>query len=439
MRLKQAAWPWLSSMLIAVAVPASGAEIASRFAVDPVAEIDAELGMRVPPGFEATVFADVEGYARHLAVRDDGTVYLALTVRMGRGSDMGVVAMRDTDGDRVADITERFAVDIPATELVFFEGDLYVGANTAVYRFRFDGSELVPSSPPEVVVDGFPEQRLHEAKTFAIDAGGNLYVNVGAPSNACMVEFRTRGSPGQRPCPQLELQGGIWRYDARASNQTQADDGERYATGVRNAVAIEYNAALDRVYFLSHGRDALYSLFPEHYSAEDSAELPSEEMHVLADGADYGWPYTYYDHLQGKRLVAPEYGGDGRMTPQAGLYREPVATFPGHWAPNDLLFYTGEQLPEHYRGGAFIVFHGSWNRAPLPQDGYKIVHRPLVDGELAADWEVFADGFKGADVLENPADAVHRPMSIAQGADGELYVSSTVSGRVWRIDYVGAR
>ncbi|HSG64871.1 MAG TPA: PQQ-dependent sugar dehydrogenase, partial [Gammaproteobacteria bacterium] len=380
-----------------------------------------------------------EGYARHLAVRDDGTVYLALTVRMGRGSNMGVVAMRDTDGDRVADVTERFAADIPATALVFFEDDLYVGANTAVYRFRFDGSELVPSAAPEVVVDGFPEQRLHEAKTFAIDAAGNLYVNVGAPSNACMVEFRTRGSPGQRPCPHLVRQGGIWRYDARASGQTQADDGDRYATGVRNAVAIEYNAALDRVYFLSHGRDALYSLFPEYYTAEESAELPSEEMHVLAEGADYGWPYTYYDHVQGKRLVAPEYGGDGTMAAEAGLYRDPIATFPGHWAPNDLLFYSGEQLPERYRGGAFIVFHGSWNRAPLPQEGYKIAFRPFRDGEPAADWEVFADGFKGADVLENPADAVHRPMSIAQGAGGELYVSSTVSGRVWRIDYVGAR
>jgi glucose/arabinose dehydrogenase len=413
------------------------AEVSNEYSVSPSTPLDEALGLRLPPGFEATVFADVEGYARHVAVRSDGTVYLALTVRMGQGSNMGVVAMRDTDGDRIADEIEQFARDIPATELVFFEDDLYVGANTAIYRFSFAGDELVPASNPEVVVSGFPEQRLHEAKTFAIDRAGNLYVNVGAPSNACMVEFRTRGSPGQRPCPQLERQGGIWRYDARASNQTQADDGERYATGVRNAVAIEYDAVRDQVYFLSHGRDAFYTLFPEYYTAEQSAELPSEEMHALVGGANYGWPYTYYDHIQGKRLVAPEYGGDSTAVPEQGLYVEPLATFPGHWAPNDLMFYTGAQLPAHYRGGAFIVFHGSWNRAPLPQDGYKIVYRPFVDGRPGPDWEVFADGFKGADVLANPADAVHRPMSIAQGAEGELYVSSTVSGRVWRIDYVG--
>ncbi|MDH3420766.1 MAG: PQQ-dependent sugar dehydrogenase, partial [Gammaproteobacteria bacterium] len=303
--------------------------------------------------------------------------------------------------------------------------------------FRFDGDEIVPSARPEIVVSGFPEQRLHEAKTFAIDAAGNIYVNVGAPSNACMEEFRTRGSPGQQPCPQLDLQGGIWRYDARATGQTQAADGERFATGVRNAMAIEYNAGEDEVYFLSHGRDALFMLFPEYYDADASAELPSEEMHVLVEDGDYGWPYTYYDHIQGKRLVAPEYGGDGRIEPEAGLYREPVAAFPGHWAPNDLMFYSGDRLPEHFRGGAFVVFHGSWNRAPRPQDGYKIAFLPFENGRPSGDWEVFADSFKGADVLENPADAVHRPMAIAQGADGELYVSSTVSGRVWRIDYVG--
>jgi len=437
MRLTRNVLTLISVILGVTVTPGWAAEITGPYSVDTSTAVNPELGLRLPRGFEATVFADVDGYARHVAVRGDGTVYLALTVRMGSGTNMGVVAMRDTDGDRVADVIEHFATDIPATELVFFEGDLYVGANTAVHRFRFDGNEIVPSADPEIVVGGFPEQRIHEAKTFAIDAEGSLYVNVGAPSNACMVQFRTRGSPGQQPCPQLEWQGGIWRYDARASNQTQADDGERFATGVRNAVAIEYNADQDQVYFLSHGRDAFYTLFPEYYTAEQSAELPSEEMHVLVEGGNYGWPYTYYDHVQGKRLVAPEYGGDSKMAPEPGLYREPVATFPGHWAPNDLMFYSGGQLPARYLGGAFVVFHGSWNRAPLPQEGYKIVFRPFENGRPAPDWEVFADGFKGADVLENPADAVHRPMSIAQGAEGELYVSSTVSGRVWRIDYVG--
>jgi len=285
------------------------AQVSSSYSVDTGNPVDPDLGVRVPAGFEATVFAQIDGYARHMAVRDDGTLYLALTVRMGAGSTMGIVAMQDTDGDGVADITEHFAVNIPGTELRFHDGDLYLGSKTAVYRFNFAGDELVPTGEPEIVVDGFPDQRLHEAKTFAIDDEHNIYINVGAPSNACMEEFRTRGSPGQLPCPHLDIQAGVWRFDADGSGQNQVDDGERFATGIRNAVAIEWSEEHEQVYFLTHGRDALFSLYPDYFTADDSAELPSEEMHVLVEGGNYGWPYSYYDHIQGNRLHGPEYGG----------------------------------------------------------------------------------------------------------------------------------
>ena len=420
-----------------LAVPCFAGQVVNEFSVDPAQAVDQVTGIRVPTGFKATEFADVEGYGRHMAMRDDGTLYYALTVRLGRGSNMGIVALRDTDGDGVADVSERFATEIPGTALQFHDGYLFFGAKTAVYRFAFEDGEMVPSTPPEVVVDGFPEQRLHEAKTFAIDDDNNLYVNVGAPSNACMVEFRTRGSPGQRPCPQLEWQGGIWQYDANATNQSQATHGRRYATGIRNAMALKWNSAHQRLYFLSHGRDALYTLYPENFSAEDSAELPSEEMHILVEDGDYGWPFTYYDHLVGARILAPEYGGDGQQVAGVGVYEEPVANFPAHWAPNDMMFYTGNRFPDRFRNGVFVVFHGSWNRAPLPQGGYNVVFVPFVDDMPGEDWEVFADGFEGHEVLEDPNDAVHRPTGIEQGPDGEIYVSSTVSGHIWRIEYLG--
>jgi glucose/arabinose dehydrogenase len=426
---------WVILAAAGVLASSHAAEVASRYSVDPAAPVDPVIGMKVPAGFRATVFAEVDGYARHMAVRDDGTVYLALTVRMGRGTNMGVVALQDRDGDGAAEVAERFATDIPGTEVLFHDGYLYFGSKTAIYRFGFEGAELVPSGEPELVVGGFPEQRLHDDKTFAIDEQGNLYVNVGAPSNACEVEFRTRGSPGKTPCEELERQAGIWRFAADRTGQMQ-EGGHRYATGVRNAVAIEWNPADRQLYFLSHGRDTLFLTYPEHYTAEQSAELPAEEMHVGVDGGDYGWPFTYYDHIRQQRLLAPEYGGDGTELAEAGKYREPIAAFPGHWAPNDLLFYSGEQFPEHFQGGAFVVFHGSWNRAPLPQAGYKVAYVPFQNGRPSSDWEVFADGFKGVDTLENPADAARRPEGIAQGVDGELYISES-NGRVWRVDYVG--
>jgi glucose/arabinose dehydrogenase len=427
----------LAGLLVAMACAGLQAgEVDGPFAVNPQAAVDPDLGLRLPAGFTATVFADLGGYARQLAVRDDGSVYLSMTVRMGRGSTKGVFALRDSDGDHVADVIEHFAGDTAGTGLRFHQGDLYFAGNTEIYRYQFSGTELVPSAPPEVVVAGFPEQRVHADKTFTIDDQNNLYVNVGAPSNACMEQFRTRGSPGQMPCPQLEMQAGLWRFRADGSGQTQAG-GERFATGIRNAIAMQWSEQHRQLYFLTHGRDALFLLFPEYFSAEQSSVLPAEEMHVAVAGGNYGWPYSYYDQQQGRRMLAPEYGGDGKQGVEQGLYREPIATFPGHWAPNDLLFYNGSQFPQHFRNGAFIVFHGSWNRAPLPQDGYKVVFLPFQGSLPGPDWEVFADGFKGVERLENPADARHRPTGIAQGPQGELYLSSSNSGRIWRIDYSG--
>src|SRR6266436_8645995 len=111
------------------------------------------------------------------------------------------------------------------------------------------------------------------------------------------------------------------------------------------------------------------------------AIVPGEELVELERGADYGWPYCYYDLTQQKLVLAPEYGGDGQAIGVCADKRAPVAAFPAHWAPNDLVLYHGDQFPERYRGGAFIAFHGSWNRAPFPQAGYNVVFQPLADGK----------------------------------------------------------
>ena len=115
-----------------------------------------------------------------------------------------------------------------------------------------------------------------------------------------------------------------------------------------------------------------------------------------------------------------------------------LVSFPAHWGPNDLLFYTGEHFPERYRGGAFIAFHGSWNRAPFPQGGYNIVFVSMQNGAVTGEWEVFADGFKGAEPLMSPRDAVYRPTGLAQGPDGAVYISDSMTGRIWRVVYVGS-
>jgi glucose/arabinose dehydrogenase len=111
----------------------------------------------------------------------------------------------------------------------------------------------------------------------------------------------------------------------------------------------------------------------------------------------------------------------------------------GHWAPHDMLFYRGDHFPRRYRDGAFIAFHGSWNRAPLPQEGYNVVFQPLTSGEGGGSFEVFADDFAGRAEIPSPGEAAARPMGLAEGPDGTLYISDSVQGKIWRVMYVGGR
>lgn len=202
-------------------------------------------------------------------------------------------------------------------------------------------------------------------------------------------------------------------------------------------MALDWNWAANDLYLAQHGRDQLTSFFPDMFTVEMSAELPAEEFHRVKEGANVGWPYSYWDQLQGKRMLMPEYGGDGKIPSDRG--QRPLVGFPGHWAPNDLVFLRGDSWPEGYRYGAMIAFHGSWNRAPMPQQGYRVVFVPMnAEGDVVGDWVTFADGFPGKDPLMSPRNAKHRPTGVAEGADGSLFISSLMSGgRIYKVTYEG--
>lgn len=392
-----------------------------------------ENGLQLPDGFAATVFADQLGVARHIAVRDNGDVYIALR-RLFEGH--GIVALRDTDDDGRADQIERFG-EFAGSGIGIYQNFLYFATDSAVMRYRLREGELLPEDEPEMMIEGFPEQSQHAVKPFTFDDQGHIYVDVGAPSNACQQKTRTPGTPGLDPCPQLERQAGIWRFDAEQPGQAQQADGFRYATGIRHAVAHDWNFEVGELYVVQHGRDQLHQLWPDLFTQEQSAELPAEEFQLVTEGANFGWPYCYWDQFQNKRVLAPEYGGDGKETGRCAEFDEPILAFPGHWAPNDLIFYTGDQFPEKYRNGAFIAFHGSWNRAPLEQQGYFVAFVPMEGSKPAGEWERFADGFSGQEKISSPGDARYRPTGLAVAPDGSLYVSETEEGRVWKITYQG--
>jgi glucose/arabinose dehydrogenase len=385
-------------------------------------------GIKLPIGFGALVVSEGVGKARHIAVSEKGDIYVRLSkLKDGKGT----IILKDTNGDGKADESKGFS-NFVGTGIAIGNGYLYEASDSSVVRYPMQNGSP-DESKPETIVTGLELHSEHGTKSLALDDKNHLYVTFGAPSNACQEKNRVKGSKGMMPCPILDLHGGVWQFDANKKNQKQVD-GFRYATGIRNIVGIDWNKQQGELYAMQHGRDQLTTLYPEMYNAEQSAELPSEEFLLVKKGSDFGWPYCYHDRFQNKKILAPEYGGDTKTQGICEGKEKPIMAFPGHWAPNALMFYTGNMFPAKYKNGAFICFHGSWNRAPLKQGGYFVAFVPFgKDGKPSGDYEIFADGFAGGPEVKNPSDAKARPMGLAQGTDGSIYITDSVKGKVWRV------
>ena len=383
----------------------------------------------MPGGFKAEIIAENTGRPRHIVVTQEGDIYVKLFRKI---DNKGILMLQDKDGDGKYETKTSFG-DYQGTGLYLKDGYLYASSDEEVFRYKLDANEhVINPEAPEKLVTGLVSKRQHETKSLVLDNDGNMYVNIGAPSNSCQVEDRKHGSPGQPDCPILETAGGIWQFKIDKLNQSYAD-GVRYATGLRNVVGLDWNKQNNALFVMQHGRDQL-TMFPEYYDSKKSAELPAECMYMIKKGDDAGWPYIYYDPFQKKKILAPEYGGDGKKEGDS-KFIDPVVAFPAHMAPNGLLFYTGKMFPERYRNGAFVAFHGSWNRSPEPQKGFLVAFVPFKDGKPSGEWETFADGFSGSPEKTASGRADHKPCGLAQGPDGSLYVTDDSKGAIYKISF----
>jgi glucose/arabinose dehydrogenase/mono/diheme cytochrome c family protein len=399
-------------------------------------------GIVLSPGFCATIFADNIGHVRHMVIAPTGVLYVNTWSGRYFNNDTPpaggfLVALQDTKGTGRADVITRFGDGVPqgsagGTGIAFYKNAIYAEVNDRIMRYPLPANGIVPSGKGAVILSGLPLTGDHPMHPFIIDPKGNLFVDLGTATNACEEKNRQPLSKGLNPCVEKETRGGTWRYDANVTGQ-KFSPAERYATGIRNGEGFAIDAE-GRLFVTQHGRDQLGQNWTKLYTTQQGEELPAEEIVRLEQGKDYGWPQCYFDGFQKKLVLAPEYGGDGGKT--VGLCAQrtsPVAFFPAHWAPNDLLIVTNSRFPAAYRQGAFIAFHGSWNRAPGPQGGFNVVFQPMKDGRASAPYVVFADGFAGPGKASGRA--AFRPTGLVASPDGAVFISDDVHGRIWRVTY----
>ena len=372
-------------------------------------------GLRLAGGFCASVVADDVKDVRHLAVGPEGELYAA-TGGWFRG---GVTAFRYKNGDGVMDERVSFGPR-GGNDVAVHQGFLYLALSDRVVRWRLVPGRLTPPGDPETVVEHLPAEGDHGAKTLAFPGGDVMLVKIGSATNSCQRANRASKSPGKDPCVELERHAGLWRFDANRAGQTFAD-GRRWATGMRNAEALTVQPGTDLVWAAIHGRDQL----GENWGFSDrvNANDPAEELVQVSEGDDIGWPYCYYSNEARKKVLAPEYGGDGRQVGRCAKAKDPAIAFPGHWAPMSLAFYPGKAFGPLYAGGLFVAFHGSWNRAPLPQQGFRVAFAPFADGKPTGSYRDFA-------TLPGKR---FRPAGLAVGKDGALFISADDNGTIWRV------
>jgi glucose/arabinose dehydrogenase len=412
-----------------------GAVPGAKPAVVPCAPGNA--GLTLPPGFCATLFAEKIGAPRHMVVAPNGDVLVignSYAPEPGSPRESGsLTLLRDADGDGKAEVIKKLASG-SGSGIALTNGYLYSSTGTNIVRYRYAPGQM-ELGPQDTIISDLAT-RGHSAYNFVV-VGATLYMNVGSRTNSCQEPDRTPGAKGVDPCVELETRAGIWAFDAAKHGQKPAD-GVRFATGIRNSVSLTVNPRDGSLWATMHGRDGLQvpPVGQWTFSNEYGAENPAEQVNHIVKGADFGWPYCYFSNEEHKLVTAPEYGGDGKTTDRCVGKTLPEYAFPGHWAPNDMMFYTGAGFPARYKDGAFIAFHGSWNRAPLPQAGFKLVFLPMKGGKAAAH-ETFADGFAPAGAASDFDKRVHRPTGLAQGIDGSIYVADDVGGNVYKISYKG--
>jgi glucose/arabinose dehydrogenase len=336
---------------------------------------------RAPEGYAVGLFAGSLDNPRMLRFTSAGDL-LVSAPRSGRI----LLVERDADGDGSADGVRTLLEGLSRPHgMDFHEGWLYVAETDGIGRIEFDPATRETRGTYQRVVNGLPGGGNHWSRTVRFGPDGWMYVSIGSSCNVCAEEDPRRAA--------------IVRYRPDGSGE------EIVARGLRNSVGFDWQPGTGQLYATDNGRDLL------------GDDFPPCELNRIVMGGFYGWPYA-----NGDRVPDPDFGAGNEARVQSSI--PPVHGFRAHNAPLGIVFLRGDDLAEPLRGAALVALHGSWNRTH--KDGYKVVslHWDADGGVTERD---FLTGFLDDD------DVNGRPVDVAQGPDGAIYVSDDYAGAIYRV------
>jgi glucose/arabinose dehydrogenase len=364
---------------------AKAANASHRF-VPPLRSFSDDMlrNLKVPPGFQINVFARGQGNARMMLLLPDGTVLLTRY-------DVGkVVALRDRDADGVADESPIVA-SIPFVHGMALRGNtVYLAGETNLLTMAVRGNGTF--GPPTQFAT-LPEGGLHPRRTIGFDNAGWLYVSIGSTCNNCL----DVGSP---------------EYATLVRMQPDGNERSVFARGLRNMIGFDWHPTTGQLWGMDNGSD------------DRGDTIPPEELNLIEEGGDYGWP-SCYARQKVDRITAT----DPLIPPRDCAETRPmVRGFPAHAAPIAFIFYSGTQFPVAYQTNAFITVHGSWNR--LRPTGYKVLRVRFRHGRPMG-FQDFATGW----LTENGRAQFGRPAGLVVARDGSLLISEDNNGIIYRVSY----
>lgn len=354
--------------------------------VEPAPEDELRQQLRVPHGFTVSLYASGIPNARMLRFTERGD----LLVSTPRSGSVWLLA-RDEDQDGRADATSRLldGLDRPHG-LDFHDGWLYVAEGSAVGRVRYDADARRAEGRLEPVVTGLPSGENHWTRTVRFGPDGGMYVSVGSSCNVCIEE-----SPERAAMLRFEPDGSARRI---------------HATGLRNSVGFDWRPSTGELFATDNGRDLL------------GDDVPPCELNRIVENGFYGWPFAY-----GNRVPDPDFGAGHEADVARSI--PPAHSFGAHNAPLGITFVRNPNAPPELRDAALVALHGSWNRTR--KDGYEVVSLHWsADGSIER--RDFLTGFL------RDQTAIGRPVDVAEGPDGAIYVSDDYAGAVYRVALPGA-